>query len=244
MPSGPLRRSCRWLASGLRGAEPAGPAAVPRARPGSCGCSVRPARPVSPAAALRRPWRRQAVLRRGGGADAALATLLDDVRKSARPTLVIATSDHGEGLGDHGEEAHGILRVRVDLARSADHGENWAAPPPVRSARTGEVSHAAARHVDILPTILDAAGSGAAGPAGPDAAAIPRAPRGRRSPAPPTSKPCRDAHSRMGALAGVIVTRQVHRPAIASATTWRRTPLSGRTCTARRPTAIGRLPPR
>ncbi len=34
--------------------------------------------------------------------DAALAPLLADIRDSSRPTLVIVTSDHGEGLGDHG----------------------------------------------------------------------------------------------------------------------------------------------
>ena len=91
-------------------------------------------------------------------ADAALATLLDDVRKSARPTLVIATSDHGEGLGDHGEEAHGIFAyestLRVPLIMAKLGGASAGAGAPGR----GEVSHAAARHVDILPTILDAAG--------------------------------------------------------------------------------------
>ena len=47
--------------------------------------------------------------------DAALAPLLDDVRNSARPTLVIVTGDHGEGLGDHGEEAHGIFAYESTL---------------------------------------------------------------------------------------------------------------------------------
>jgi arylsulfatase A-like enzyme/Flp pilus assembly protein TadD len=88
--------------------------------------------------------------------DAALAPLLEDVRNSARPTLVIVTSDHGEGLGDHGEEAHGIfayestLRVPLIIANLVGPGA------ASRPAGPGEVSRVAARHVDILPTILDA----------------------------------------------------------------------------------------
>ncbi len=87
-------------------------------------------------------------------ADAALAPLLDDVRRSGRPTLVILTGDHGEGLGEHGELAHGIFAyestLRVPLIIAEVGGG--------RAARGGEVSSVAARHVDILPTILDAIG--------------------------------------------------------------------------------------
>jgi len=84
--------------------------------------------------------------------DAALAPLLDDLRRASRPTLVIVTGDHGEALGDHGEQSHGLfayestLRVPLVVAElGSDHDR-------------GEVSHAAARHVDILPTILEATG--------------------------------------------------------------------------------------
>ena len=90
--------------------------------------------------------------------DAALAPLLEDVRNSTRPTLVIVTSDHGEGLGDHGEEAHGIFvyesTLRVPLIVASLRGQAGAS----KAARQGEVSRVAARHVDILPTILDAVG--------------------------------------------------------------------------------------
>jgi arylsulfatase A-like enzyme/Tfp pilus assembly protein PilF len=90
--------------------------------------------------------------------DASLAPLLEDVRQSGQPTLVIVTGDHGEGLGDHGEEAHGIFAyestLRVPLIMASE-GDPAAAS---RAARPGEVSHVAARHVDILPTILDAVG--------------------------------------------------------------------------------------
>ncbi len=89
--------------------------------------------------------------------DAALAPLFDDVRRSPRPTLVIVTGDHGEGLGDHGEQAHGIFAyestLRVPLIIAQIGGARFDS-----SANAGEVSSVAARHVDILPTILDAVG--------------------------------------------------------------------------------------
>lgn len=96
--------------------------------------------------------------------DAALAPLLDAVRRGPRPTLVIVTGDHGEGLGEHGEDAHGIfayestLRIPLiiaELGGGADSGSfvaRWLRP------RNGEVSSVPARHVDILPTMLDAVG--------------------------------------------------------------------------------------
>lgn len=95
--------------------------------------------------------------------DAALMPLLDDVRRSNRPTLVIVTGDHGESLGEHGEETHGVfayestLRIPLIIAElgGASSGRSlwswW-------RGRDGEVSAVGARHIDILPTILDAIG--------------------------------------------------------------------------------------
>ncbi|MBI3493426.1 MAG: sulfatase-like hydrolase/transferase [Acidobacteria bacterium] len=85
--------------------------------------------------------------------DAALAPLLEDPRASTQPTLVIVTGDHGEGLGEHGEQSHGLfayeatLRVPLIIAEMGN-----------RASSAGEVSSVPARHVDILPTILDAVG--------------------------------------------------------------------------------------
>jgi len=97
--------------------------------------------------------------------DAALSPLLDDVRIADRPTLVIVTGDHGEALGDHGEDTHGVfayestLRVPLIVAELGGNGRTPGAQRPQRnSSSPGEVSPAAARHVDILPTILDAIG--------------------------------------------------------------------------------------
>jgi arylsulfatase A-like enzyme/Flp pilus assembly protein TadD len=87
--------------------------------------------------------------------DAALAPLLDELSTLASPTLVIVTADHGEGLGDHGELTHGVFAyesvLRVPLIVS-QLGSNQSPPPnPV-------VISAPARHVDLVPTLLDAAG--------------------------------------------------------------------------------------
>src|SRR5262249_46166549 len=90
--------------------------------------------------------------------DAALAPLLDDVRRSDRPTIVLVTGDHGEALGDHGEETHGLfayestLKVPLIVAEIGGARRNLRLPP------AGEVSTIPARHVDILPTLLDATG--------------------------------------------------------------------------------------
>jgi arylsulfatase A-like enzyme/Tfp pilus assembly protein PilF len=91
--------------------------------------------------------------------DAALAPILEDVRASRRPTLVVVTGDHGEALGDHGEASHGLFAyestLRIPLIVSELGSEPGA--PKTRTAG-GEVSTVPARHIDILPTILDAIG--------------------------------------------------------------------------------------
>lgn len=95
-------------------------------------------------------------------ADAALAPLLDAVRASARPTLVIVTGDHGEGLGEHGEEAHGIFAyestLRIPLIIAELGGASTSSLPSFMPSRAGERSSVGARHIDILPTMLDAVG--------------------------------------------------------------------------------------
>ncbi len=73
-------------------------------------------------------------------------------------TLFIATADHGEGLGDHGEAFHGFFvydtTVRVPLILRLP-GERGAG---VRVER-------AVSHVDLRPTVLDATGTEPSGPA-------------------------------------------------------------------------------
>jgi tetratricopeptide (TPR) repeat protein len=85
-------------------------------------------------------------------ADAALAPLLDPILQEGRAShaLVVLTSDHGESLGEHGESTHGIFTyeatLRVPLIL---HQPRLFGPRVVTSS---------VRHVDLLPTILDALG--------------------------------------------------------------------------------------
>lgn len=82
--------------------------------------------------------------------DAYLAPLLEAVTAAGDGrTLVVLTSDHGEALGDHGEATHGFFvyesTLKVPLVI-------WA--PGLEPRRWDYL----ARHVDLLPTMLEAAG--------------------------------------------------------------------------------------
>lgn len=87
--------------------------------------------------------------------DSALGPLVDDVKRAARPTLVVVTGDHGEALGDHGELTHGLfayeptLRIPLIVAQFR----------PGEAPREGRVISTPARHVDLVPTVLAAVGA-------------------------------------------------------------------------------------
>lgn len=87
--------------------------------------------------------------------DFALGPLFDALASQPRPTLVIVTADHGEGLGDHGELTHSLfayestLRVPLIVAEIQPNG------PVAR----GVTIDSPVRHVDLVPTILDAIGA-------------------------------------------------------------------------------------
>ena len=106
-------------------------------------------------------------------ADEALAPLLGPLldRGKDSDTLVVLTADHGEGLGDHGEATHGVFAYESTLR----------VPLVLHNPRlfSRRVVQASARHVDILPTILDAVGLPV--PAG--------SPAGASSPQPRVPKP-------------------------------------------------------
>jgi arylsulfatase A-like enzyme len=65
-------------------------------------------------------------------------------------STIIVVSDHGEGLGDHGEQGHGLfvyeeaVRVPLIVKQAAGEAAGRRVPNPVQ-------------HVDIVPTILDLA---------------------------------------------------------------------------------------
>jgi len=96
--------------------------------------------------------------------DQALGPLLAAARASSRSTLVVLTGDHGESLGEHGELTHGLfayeptLRVPLIMAEIAGSGgSGLSTEARAESSRAKvDVSDQPARHVDIVPTILDA----------------------------------------------------------------------------------------
>jgi arylsulfatase A-like enzyme/Tfp pilus assembly protein PilF len=91
--------------------------------------------------------------------DFALGALFDRVASDARPTVVVVTSDHGEGLGDHGESTHSIFAyestLRVPLIVTEVGGRT-------ATKVKGVTVSTPVRHVDLLPTVLDAIGVPAA----------------------------------------------------------------------------------
>jgi arylsulfatase A-like enzyme/tetratricopeptide (TPR) repeat protein len=85
-------------------------------------------------------------------ADAALAPLLHEVLDgSGKPTFVVLTGDHGESLGEHGEMTHGLFAYEPTLHVPLILNQPRLFQPRVISQSV--------RHVDILPTILDALGA-------------------------------------------------------------------------------------
>src|SRR5262249_23073041 len=69
----------------------------------------------------------------------------------SRPTLVVLTGDHGEALGDHGESTHGLFAYESTLRIPLIVSQVGAG-----ARRLGAVSDAPVRHIDIVPTVLDA----------------------------------------------------------------------------------------
>lgn len=85
--------------------------------------------------------------------DYALGPIFDRARSGPRPALIVVTADHGESLGAHGEETHGLFAyeetLHVPLILAATGRAHAFGPSPTRMP---------ARHVDVLPTVLDAVG--------------------------------------------------------------------------------------
>jgi arylsulfatase A-like enzyme/Tfp pilus assembly protein PilF len=82
------------------------------------------------------------------GLDAALVPLFDAIRARA-DSFTVLTADHGESLGEHGEETHGLFAYEATLHVPLVVRGRGAAP--------GEDAREA-RHVDVVPTFLAAAG--------------------------------------------------------------------------------------
>jgi arylsulfatase A-like enzyme/Tfp pilus assembly protein PilF len=103
------------------------------------------------------PFKSQHPQRPYDGEVAYTDSLIGDFRRALEErgllssSLVILTSDHGEGLGDHGEAMHGFFIYDTTI-----HVSLIVRPPAAADA--GRVVDSAVSHVDIFPTILDAVG--------------------------------------------------------------------------------------
>jgi choline-sulfatase len=90
-------------------------------------------------------------------ADSALARWIAFLKKAGAydNAIIIVIGDHGEGLGEHGEETHGLF-----LYDSTLHVPLILKTPlkPAAGANRGTVIDAQVRTSDILPTILSATG--------------------------------------------------------------------------------------
>lgn len=86
--------------------------------------------------------------------DEIVGELLDSLKARGLydEALIILLSDHGEGLGDHGEEEHGIflydeaIHVPFIVKLPGNRGAGRRVPDPVQ-------------HIDLLPTVLDLVGA-------------------------------------------------------------------------------------
>ena len=84
-------------------------------------------------------------------ADAIVGRFLDDLKRRGLydEALIVFLSDHGEGLGDHGEDEHGVFvyreSIQVPLIVKLPHAR-----------RAGERIHDLAALTDVMPTILAA----------------------------------------------------------------------------------------
>jgi tetratricopeptide (TPR) repeat protein len=87
-------------------------------------------------------------------ADAILGTFLDGLRQQGiyDRAIIILLSDHGEGLGEHGEREHGIF-----VYREAIHVPLLIKLP--KNAGAGGVVETPAALVDVFPTVLSLTGA-------------------------------------------------------------------------------------
>jgi choline-sulfatase len=103
-------------------------------------------------------------------ADSQVQRLLDWIEgaRLKESTLVVVTSDHGEGLGDHGEDEHGFFiydtTLRVPLVL------RWPGRLPAGIRLKGQF-----RGVDLLPTLLEVLGAPPTPTSGVSRAAVLRA---------------------------------------------------------------------
>ena len=89
-------------------------------------------------------------------ADSALGEFLRFLKANGKydSALIVLSGDHGEGLGEHGEDTHGLF-----LYDTTTHIPLIVKPPrSTKSPLAGKTLQQEVRTVDIMPTVLDVAG--------------------------------------------------------------------------------------
>jgi arylsulfatase A-like enzyme/Tfp pilus assembly protein PilF len=109
-----------------------------------------PHAPYDPPSPFREQYRDAPYLGEVAYVDAQLSRFLDPILRSHRNTFVVITGDHGEALGDHGEQTHGLFAYEATLKIPL------IVVDPEQHARK---EAAYVRHVDLVPTILTRVGS-------------------------------------------------------------------------------------
>src|SRR5260370_440420 len=89
-------------------------------------------------------------------ADSALATFVSYLKKHGwyANSMIVVVGDHGEGLGEHHEETHGIF-----LYDSTTHVPLILKLPAAGASGKGKEVHAQMRTTSIFPTVLDLGGA-------------------------------------------------------------------------------------
>jgi arylsulfatase A-like enzyme/Tfp pilus assembly protein PilF len=123
-----------------------------------------PHEPYQPPAAFAARFPSDPYLGEVSWTDSALSPLFERLAGQSRPTLVVVTGDHGESLGEHGERTHSLFAYEPTLHVPLIVAE--IAPGAGESTARGVAIDTPVRHVDVLPTILAAAGASAAPGAG------------------------------------------------------------------------------
>jgi arylsulfatase A-like enzyme/tetratricopeptide (TPR) repeat protein len=116
-----------------------------------------PHTPYQPPAEWRARFPSEPYLGEVSWTDFALGTLFDRLADQPRATLVVVTGDHGESLGEHGELTHSLFAYESTLHIPLIIAEVPGNRP--RQAARGVVVNTPVRHVDLLPTLLQAVGA-------------------------------------------------------------------------------------
>lgn len=105
-----------------------------------------PHAPYSPPSPFKEQYPDQPYYAEVAAADHILGELLRPILEQNPNTMVILTSDHGEGMGEHGEVTHGLFAYEETLKVPLIVYEKDRVEPRVEKS--------AVRHIDIVPTIL------------------------------------------------------------------------------------------